>query len=105
MENIIESTGFVRNIDALNVSLRILVGINIDTDIEVQLASITSIYEICFSPLFYRLKSLVSGEKAGKKTSNIVWSKVESEKVMELQHKEKPKLLFRSSSDCKFKRT
>ena len=69
------------------------------------LSDIQKVTEILSSPLFYRLRRLVAGEKVGN--PNLVWKaqpKLDEQKQIKSHAHSKPKLLWHSLVNCQFRR-
>ena len=73
-----------------------------DDDNEFKLSDIVSATEIMYSPLFYRLRQFVAGERVGKK--NISWKACGESKECPDDPPTKPKMLLHAPPGCTHKR-
>ena len=104
-DNILDHTCFVQEVGEFSLSLLYLTGFKLGEKLKVLKRNITSVTEICSSPLLYRIKAVVSGTQAKNGKRDIQWDSIPEEKKKAYKRKRKPRMLLRVPNNCKFKRS
>ena len=78
-DNILDHTCFVQEVGDFSLTLLYLTGFKLGEELKVLKSNITSVTEICSSPLLYRIKAAVSETQAKKGKRDIQWDFVPEE--------------------------
>ena len=97
-------TAYVAEVKEKTMNVCYMTGPERGESIELSLTDILEATEILSSPLWTRLCRNIAGEQKGG--NNLIWESVTEAKLEEPDPKPvpKPKMLFHSPSDCKFRR-